>query len=129
MSSSTPETGKATPMTTHPETERIRWSAASPGSLATLAGRVGTLDAALFNIFEPHAREDCWILTSALPGFLGYRRFEARPDTTSETLKAEAERWLEEFVSSLGVAFPEDAARQRDEILRKFAPPGPSRPA
>ena len=89
---------------------RIRWGTPVPGSLATLAGYVGTLDADLFKIFEPYPGEDGWLLTSTLPGLLGYRRFKVEPDVGPDRLKAEAEHWLEEFVSSLGAIFPPAAA-------------------
>ncbi|HLJ99532.1 MAG TPA: hypothetical protein VKU39_06445 [Streptosporangiaceae bacterium] len=86
-------------------TARIRWEATPLGSPA---GHVGTIDGSLFSIWIPPQASGEWVLTSELPGTEGKRCYGDEP----EALKAEAERWLEEFVSSLGASFgePEDAA-------------------
>lgn len=101
-------------MSTTPETGtpgRIQWN--DDG----LSGPVGSMGPFTFFIVRVYAAER-WMLTAELPG-LG--RKQARSDDIEE-LKAEAERGLEEFVSSLGVSFgastgPELAAL-RDERHR-----------
>lgn len=78
---------------------RIRWHD-EPVNGESM-GSVGTLDPAVFRIWAPEVPGGEWLLTAAmLPGFVGRRSHGASPDE----LKAEAERWLEEFVSSLGVS-------------------------
>jgi hypothetical protein len=80
---------------------RIRWHD-EPVNGESM-GSVGTLDPAVFRIWAPEEEGGEWLLTAAaLPGEAGKRRYGASPDD----LKAEAERWLEEFVSSLGAVFP-----------------------
>lgn len=80
---------------------RIRWEDFPAGQAA---GYVGTLNPAVFRIWEPENDDGEWMLTAAaLPGAAGEQRYGSSPDE----LKAEAERWLEEFVSSLGAVFPE----------------------
>ncbi len=80
-------------------TARIRWEETPLGSLA---GHVGTIDGSLFSIWIPPQATGEWVLTSELPGTEGRRCYGDEP----EGLKAEAERWLEEFAASLGVVFP-----------------------
>ena len=72
-----------------------------------------------------------WMLTAELPG-------DARPGNDLDELKAEAERWLERFVSSLGAVFAplcdrpscerpitgEPAADPDDPLGRKFCGEG-----
>ncbi len=83
-------------------TNRIRWTGSrdSPGDPA-FTGHAGGLYA-LFKIWPPEDPGDEWLLTAALPGKEGERLYGFPVD-----LKLEAERWLEEFVSSLGAIFPE----------------------
>jgi len=64
-------------------------------------GPVGVMGPFAFFIVRVYAAEK-WMLTAELPG-LG--RKQARSDDPDE-LKATAERWLEEFVASLGAVFP-----------------------
>ncbi|SRR6266705_3184988 len=91
-------------------TERIRWED-EDGSreFAVMTGHIGTIDIPLFKIYEPDERggghaED-WLLTCSLPA-QDRTRYGDDPDE----LKAEAERWLEEFISPLGAIFPEQYA-------------------
>jgi hypothetical protein len=85
-------------------TSRIRWE---PTKYGGWTGHVGTLEPWLFQIHKPGPPcPAAWELTTALPGGLGRYAFRDDP----EWLKAEAERWLAGFVSSLGAVFPEAAA-------------------
>jgi hypothetical protein len=78
---------------------RIRWEDAGNGESA---GYPGTLDTAVFRIWTPEEGNGEWLLTAAmLPDAHGQRRYGSGPDV----LKAEAERWLEEFVTSLGAVY------------------------
>ena len=84
---------------------RIRWNETSP---YTKAGQFGPFS---FTIVRT-ATEPGWLLIAELPG-LG--RKQARSDALDE-LKAEAERWLVEFVSSLGAVFPDTRQMAADAI-------------
>lgn len=88
-------------------TARIRWedSRNSPGDPA-ITGNVGDLYS-LFKIWPPEDPGDEWLLTSALPGKEGERLYGFPID-----LKLEAERWLEEFIASLGVIFMDEKRRR-----------------
>ena len=86
---------------------RIRWQDDVLGS-GEADGFTGTLDPPAFAIWKPPQAGGEWVLTSNLPGQEHDRGF----DVTPGKLKAVAERWLAEFVSSLGAVFPEDAARE-----------------
>jgi len=82
-------------------TTRIRWE--EDAEADEFIGYIGTLPAYMFLICDDGEPE--WLLTSRLPDDEGERCWRApHPDQ----LKAEAERWLEEFVSSLGAVFPEE---------------------
>lgn len=87
---------------------RIRWEANEDGRASTAAfrGYAGTSDAVNFAIYAPYGRDRGWVLRSDLPGQDQYRTSGDRLDD----LKRHAERWLEEFVSSLGASFPDDSA-------------------
>lgn len=91
-------------------TERIRWD--HDGT----EGYVGTIDARVFTIWPPEEETGGeWLLTALLPDHHGYRFYG-----TQDELKAEAERWLERFISSLGAIFGDEAAadlRSRAEEL------------
>ena len=79
---------------------RIRWEPAAGGGAF---GYVGTRGTALFKVWQPRegiGTAQPWAIKS--DWMAGYAT-GAAPDT----LKAEAERWLEEFTSSLGAVFPE----------------------
>ena len=89
---------------------RIRWDDGSQShEYATSVGYVGPSrwNWYAFGIYAetdgPVAGLRTHFLTSALPGQARLRRF-GHPDD----LKAEAERWLSEFVAALGAVFPED---------------------
>lgn len=102
-------------------TDRIRWERNDDGSHVTPAweGYVGTIGEALFFIFEPDDRDPWWILTSQLPGLPGAGQAERRSHgDDTDKLRAEAERWLEEFVTSLGAIFP-GALRSEIESMRR----------
>ena len=83
-------------------TTRIRWE---PTKYGGWTGRVGTIDQFVFQLWQPGSPEPLpWRLESGLPGDFGRVATGLDP----ELLKAEAERWLAEFVTSLGAVFPED---------------------
>ncbi|HEV2451628.1 MAG TPA: hypothetical protein VGS62_06860 [Streptosporangiaceae bacterium] len=96
-------------MTTPTTPARIRWQDDPIGSIS---GHVGTHKPWVFQIFKPAPAEERWRLIAQLPGAFGRDARSADPDE----LKAEAERWLEEFVSSLGAIFP---AALRAEIQQE----------
>ena len=81
-------------------TDRIRWEPTKNGGFE---GYVGTLEPSAFTIWKYRSDVAWWTLT----GNLGAMR-ECPHGDDPEALKAEAERWLERFVSSLGAVFPED---------------------
>ena len=76
---------------------RIRWH--HDGT----EGFVGTVGSRVFALWPPEGDDGEWLLTAALTGMEGERRYG-----TPDELKAEAERWLERFVSSLGAVFPDE---------------------
>jgi hypothetical protein len=80
---------------------RIRWADESPQEFVTLAGYIGTRDEPAFRIFGPDAVNCRWLLSVRLAAASEFI-YGSGPDE----LKATAERWLEEFVSSLGASFP-----------------------
>ena len=85
-------------------TTRIRWADTHRG-IPRIEGAVGSLDAYLFAIYPPGdgpGRDAQWLLCCRLPGSDALSAHADDPDE----LKAEAERWLEEFVSALGAVFP-----------------------
>lgn len=99
---------------------RIRWEPTEPGSDDNF-GYVGALDPAVFTIWAPRRDDEAWEVTSALPQLPGERHVGADREETM----AEAERWLAEFVSSLGAAFPEDEISDEfdaEAFLAQFAP-------
>lgn len=86
---------------------RIRWDDKTPGNgdVYNVAhiGHVGTVEEAGFIIYTPDDLHADWLLSVRLiPG--GTFLYADTPDE----LKAEAERWLAEFVSSLGASFPKE---------------------
>lgn len=82
----------------------IRWEPLLGGNFD---GYVGTRTAPMFNLFlvTPGGPAP-WALRSEL--LEGYSA-----GTDPDELKAEAKRWLEEFVASLGAVFPEESAQTR----------------
>lgn len=79
---------------------RIRWEPTKHGGWT---GHVGTIKGFVFQVWKPtHPEAEPYRLQSGLPGYFGRFKDSASPDE----LKAEAERWLSEFVSSLGAVFP-----------------------
>lgn len=101
---------------------RIRWTDDDPSrEYAAFTGSVGPSgwNWVPFGIYEemdgPVAGLRTYFLTSGLPG-QDRRRHFGHPDD----LKAEAERWLERFVSSLGASFeaePDYSAVTRFEVI------------
>lgn len=87
---------------------RIRWEAAPEASSAAWHGYAGTLDLMLFVIHRPvPGGTGYWgqpVLATHIPGMTDERHYDDDP----EALKAEAERWLEEYAASLGAVFPEE---------------------
>ena len=91
-------------------TDRIRWEA---GQFGNLVGYAGTVESWVFQVWHISDDEDShWSLISSLPDAQNWNA--ADPDDP-EPLKAEAERWLERFVSSLGAVFPDDEDEFSDE--------------
>jgi hypothetical protein len=78
-------------------TARIRWEREPRGSFA---GCVGTREGWEFDLYQSLGE---WMLTAPFTFGNGQRSL---PGTDPEELKAEAERLLEEFMSSLGASFP-----------------------
>lgn len=81
-------------------TKRIRWEDNGYGGQC---GYVGTLKPWAFQIWRPDPESEHGRLDSVLPG-----QFARCAWSDGTDLKAEAERWLEQFASSLGAVFPED---------------------
>jgi hypothetical protein len=82
-----------------PVSERIRWEPVEGG----MDGYVGTVIPPLFTIHCANLSYADWMLTAELPG-------DAVPGNDLEELKAETEKWLERFASSLGAIFKESLA-------------------
>jgi hypothetical protein len=81
---------------------RIRWQDADESAPpCCLTGYAGAVGEDLFRIFPPDDEEPEHVLTADLPGMRGRRSYG-----TPDEVKAEAERWLTEFASSLGAVFP-----------------------
>ena len=81
---------------------RIRWEDGGSEMIA-LCGHVGGLSATVFRILRPWSTFEHWAVSCTLAGSGPVRRGNG-----PEELKAQAERWLEEFVSSLGAVFRDD---------------------
>ena len=79
-------------------TTRIRWEGTGLGGIT---GHVGTHQPWMFQIFPPPLTVERWALMAQIPGMDNRR---SRSDSPDE-LKAEAEAWLVEFISSLGASF------------------------
>ena len=92
---------------------RIRWSDDPAVCFVACIGSVGTVDPAVFQIFAPDRMAVEWILTTSLPGMEDKRHY----GDSADELKAEAERWLEEFTASLGAVFPDCSAVTRFEVI------------
>lgn len=97
------------------ETNRIRWDD-GPEPAVVWSGYVGTLLTPAFKIYGPDERAHNWLLAVQF-GPEGSLFFYA--DDPDES-KAQAERWLEEFISSLGAVFPDalaaDLRSRADEL-------------
>jgi hypothetical protein len=79
---------------------RIRWE----GEADRLRGYIGETDPLRLTITGPVGDCDWWQLQAWIPGVAGSTTATSGgPDD----LKAEAERWLEEFTVSLGAVFPD----------------------
>lgn len=95
-------------------TARIRWTAVECGTVASWFGYAGTAEQSLFSILHPvtskpsRYRYDEWALGASFPGAQNETRYATtrEPEAAVAELKAEAERWLEEHVRSLGAVFP-----------------------
>lgn len=89
-------------------TGRIRWEDEPEGYAVTSDGFIGPIGWRwrAFKIWNPDTRVDPRpFLTSDLPGW-----DRSQHHGTPNELKAEAERWLSEFVASLGAVFPDEPA-------------------
>ena len=91
---------------------RIRWQREDDNSLT---GRTGTMTEPVFWIWPPESPGKAHILTSSLPGRNGPQ--DIYPNGFVADVKAKAEEWLEEFVTSLGAIFA-DALRSEVESMR-----------
>jgi hypothetical protein len=84
---------------------RIRWEDEPPASgdvyLIASTGYIGTVKEPAFKIYTPDELHDNWLLSVRLLAGGQFFRADDRA-----ILKAEAERWLRVFVSSLGAVFP-----------------------
>jgi hypothetical protein len=98
------------------DTTRIRWELTQYGGWT---GHVGTMKPWAFQIWQVDGPDSPWRLDPALLGQFGYHVDHPDP----EALKSHAERWLEEFVSSLGAVFPEAVLKLADE-WKQFAVSG-----
>lgn len=93
---------------------RIRWQKEDDGMTA---GRIGTLGEPLFWISPPEGPGKAHILTSSLPGW----DKDIYPNGFVGDVKATAERWLAEFVASLGAVFkpePFDFGEFHEAVFR-----------
>jgi hypothetical protein len=88
-------------------TGRIRWE---PAKYHGWTGHTGTLESWAFQVWQSNSDHGDvvlgeWELMTQLP--VAVPRDGLRHSHDPEVLKAEAERWLERFVVSLGAVFPE----------------------
>lgn len=90
--------------------EHIRWSDGPGADEAT--GRVGSLDPVMFRIWPPDEKGDRLLFV-----YVAGHQGDLYHGDTMDGLKAEAERLLTEFVSSLGAIFPEDSAVTQDDEM------------
>jgi hypothetical protein len=87
-------------------TARIRWYEDGALQVWSGFGHAGQAGAQLFTIAAPLPGSDSgYLLMSRLPGMEDFGCSRPR----LEDAQAEAERWLEEFVSSLGASFRDDS--------------------
>lgn len=118
---------------TETKRKRIRWDDQAPrnGDVYIVAhiGYAGTIQEPAFMIYTPDEMHASWLLSARLVP--GSQFFYA---DTPEDLKAEAERWLERFVSSLGAVFPPEspptkrASRTAGDFYRSVIEPATSAP-
>jgi hypothetical protein len=107
-------------------TERIRWEPTRHSDLdgedGGWDGKVGTLEPLAFQVW----RSNCdfrdvvlgeWVLSIRLPGPLSEQLPHGHDP---EALKAEAEKWLERFVSSLGAVFGPGTAEPDCSAVTRF---------
>lgn len=88
-----------------PAETRIRWQ--QRGSCEDWTGYIG--GEMLFRIFATGRDRAGWAMVNSLPGLSDRTAKGAvADDPDAGKLKAEAERWLEEFVTSLGAVFAAD---------------------
>jgi hypothetical protein len=86
--------------------DRIRWE---PGEDGIFFGYSGTLKPWAFAICPPSTPGGFWMISTPFP--LGQPRYVG---SEKEARKA-AERWLAEFISSLGAAFPPPGGHTCDD--------------
>lgn len=97
-------------------TPRIRWIDSPETSTTAFIGWAGSIHESQFAIYKPDQDEGDYILVSQLSGLDEKRSYDADP----EALKAEAERWLAGFVSSLGAVFPDDATLPKRDARHRL---------
>jgi hypothetical protein len=90
-----------------PKPTRIRWHEETdpPG----FTGHVGTVGEFLFRVYAPTESGGEHMLLAYMPGYSARASYG-----TEAEVKAEAERWLTEFASSLGAIFPPAREYSRD---------------
>jgi hypothetical protein len=88
---------------------RIRWQP-EPGVYSGFSGYVGTIEQALFRIYDPEAPDADHLLTSMLPATGNSTCYG-----TEAEVKAQAEEWLAGHVASLGAAFPVAAGQETQQ--------------
>lgn len=94
--------------------DRIRWQP-ELGLFSGFSGYAGTIGAALFRIYADQLAGGGHALLGNLLGMPSGPAYG-----TEGEVKAEAERWLEEFAASLGAVFPDEPrpyAFTRDELV------------
>lgn len=92
--------------------DRIRWHETETGDLIGYAGSAGDW---LFRAFQTDHTIDEWCVFTQFPGCIGENRTRCGLDE----MKAEAERWLEEFAASIGAVFPKQPGTS--EVFGPFA--------
>lgn len=109
-----------TTSTTPTPAPRIRWEPVD-GTIASWFGFVGSVQPPPFQVLHPVSEADDghlneWALCVTFIGGEVARYASTRdPEKAVAELKAEAEHWLEEFVSSLGAIFPAPAFEFPDD--------------
>ena len=89
-------------------TERIRWEPTEYSGFVGYCTDDPSIADWMFQVWKTGTGK--WQLDSTLPGQFGRHVYD---DNDPGPLKAEAERWLAEFVTGLGAIFPEEPAKSR----------------